>query len=327
MKGIYRVRVQSKKVIYDFEVRRNITIITGDSAKGKTTLVDYISSYAEFGKDSGINVICEKPCKVISGASWESQLRDIKSSIVFIDEGNKFIVSDDFARAVKNSDNYYVLITREKLPALPYSVNEIYGMRSSGKYIEVKQVYNETYQLYSLSDTKMLEKPTLIVTEDSNSGYEFFSHVAKSNGIGCISANGKSNIIRTIHDRKNENVLIIVDGAAFGSEMSSVIKAIKYNTNYSLYTPESFEWLLLKSGIFGDFAFDKEIRKILNNSAEFIESKDYFSWERFFTELLTLTTKDLKGYEYSKTGMLKKWYKLSNNINKVINIMDKIKFD
>lgn len=202
--------------------------------------MDYISSYAEFGKDSGIDVICEKSCKVISGASWESQLRDIKDSIVFVDEGNKFIISDDFARAVKNSDNYYVMITREKLPALPYSVNEIYGMRSSGKYVGVKQIYNETYQLYNSSDTKTLKKPTLIVTEDSNSGYDF-SHVAKSKEIGCISANGKSNIIRTICDKKNENVLIIVDGAAFGSEMSSVIKAIIYNTNYSLYTPESFE--------------------------------------------------------------------------------------
>lgn len=322
MKGTYKVRVQSKKLFYKFEIKRNITIITGDSAKGKTTLVDYIESYDKFGNDSGVSVICDKPCKVVSGANWEKQLKEIKDSIVFIDEGNKFITSKDFAHAVKNSDNYYVLITREKLSGLPYSVNEIYGLRTSGKYAEIKQVYNEIYPLYSSSEISRPERPTLIITEDSNSGNEFFSHVAKINEIRCISAEGKSKVIENIIDRKNENVLIIVDGAAFGPEMATVIKAINYNKNYSLYTPESFEWLLLMSDIFRDFAFSKEIKEMLSNPSEFIESKDYFSWERYFTEFLTAITKNLKGYEYSKKGNLKEWYKRPNNVSKVVDIID-----
>lgn len=32
---------------------------------------------------------------------------------------------------------------------LPYSVTEIYGIRNSGKYGMLKQVYNEMYQIYS----------------------------------------------------------------------------------------------------------------------------------------------------------------------------------
>lgn len=136
MKGTYRIRVQSKRVIYDFEIKRNITIITGDSAKGKTTLIDNISDYANYGKDSGVNLSCEKSCRVIAGANWESQLRDITDSIVFIDEGNKFVTSVDFAHAVNNSDNYYVIVTREKLDNLPYSINEIYGITDSGKRIQ-----------------------------------------------------------------------------------------------------------------------------------------------------------------------------------------------
>lgn len=327
MKGTYRVRVESKKVIYDFEIKRNITIITGDSAKGKTTLVDYINSYVNFGKDSGIKLSCEKPCKVIAGANWKSQLREIKDSIVFIDEGNKFITSVDFAHAIKNSDNYYVLITREKLSTLPYSVNEIYGIKSSGKYVDVRQVYNETYHLYGSFETQKVEKPTLVITEDSNAGYDFFSYVSKIKGFTCISANGKSNVISNIYDRKDEKILIIVDGAAFGPEMDSVIKAMNYNSNYSLYTPESFEWLLLGSGIFRDFAFEKDIKEILSNPSNFIDSKDYFSWEQYFTDLLTSTTKDLKGYTYSKTGKLKEWYKQSNNVSKIISSMDKVEFD
>ena len=35
-----RIIVENKKIRYDFEVKRNITIIKGDSATGKTTLAD-----------------------------------------------------------------------------------------------------------------------------------------------------------------------------------------------------------------------------------------------------------------------------------------------
>ena len=47
MKGKYRIIVENKKIRYDFEVKRNITIIKGDSATGNTTLADMISEYEE----------------------------------------------------------------------------------------------------------------------------------------------------------------------------------------------------------------------------------------------------------------------------------------
>ena len=62
-----------------------------------------------------------------------------------IDECNRFIKSEDFAVRVKESDNYFVIVTRDDLPNLPYSVKEIYGIRESGKYAGLKQVYNEFY--------------------------------------------------------------------------------------------------------------------------------------------------------------------------------------
>ena len=42
MKGKYHVIVQNKRLRYEFDIKRNITIIRGDSATGKTTLYDYI---------------------------------------------------------------------------------------------------------------------------------------------------------------------------------------------------------------------------------------------------------------------------------------------
>ena len=37
MKGKYEFEVRSKKVVFRFEIKRNITVIKGDSASGKTT--------------------------------------------------------------------------------------------------------------------------------------------------------------------------------------------------------------------------------------------------------------------------------------------------
>ena len=42
MKGRYRVIVQNNRLHYDFEIKRNITIIQGDSATGKTTLINML---------------------------------------------------------------------------------------------------------------------------------------------------------------------------------------------------------------------------------------------------------------------------------------------
>lgn len=104
-------------------------------------------------------------------------------SIIFLDEGNRFLTSKRFAELVQQSDNYFVLATREKLPMLPYSVNEIYGFRQSGKYHEARQKYNEIYHLYGeISDEDGID-PQFVITEDSNSGYEFFNELSKQKKI------------------------------------------------------------------------------------------------------------------------------------------------
>ena len=56
--------------------------------------------------------------------------------------------------------------------------------------------------------------------------------------------------------------------------------------NLVLYLPESFEWLILSSGILKD----TEVAQILQTPSDYIDSRDYFSWERYFTALLTEKT-------------------------------------
>ena len=143
MKGAHRIIVESKKVKYDFTIKRNITILTGNSGSGKTVLIELIRDYRRYGSDSGVFLSCDRECRTIDNEDWERQISETSNSIIFIDEGNRFLRSRKFADLLQKSDNYFVIATREKLPMLPYSVNEIYGFRQSGKFHNAKQKYNE----------------------------------------------------------------------------------------------------------------------------------------------------------------------------------------
>lgn len=133
MKGSIKVVVSSKKLRYELNLRRNITIIQGDSATGKTTLIQIIGDYLSGRTGPGTEVICERKCAVLSGDTESAviRLRALADAVVFVDEQERFLYSKEFAEAVLNSNCYFVFITRDGLNMLPYSVNEIYCLRNS----------------------------------------------------------------------------------------------------------------------------------------------------------------------------------------------------
>lgn len=294
MKGRHNIVVKNKKLHYEFEIKRNITIIQGDSATGKTTLIDMLRQYENYGTDSGISVECDVPCGVLEGREWELQLQNKKGCILFTDEGNSFVKTEEFAKIVRKSDNYFVLITRENLYNLPYSVEEIYGIRSSGKYQHTQRIYQQMYQIYSRKQESPV-KPQMIIVEDSNSGYDFFQSVCLENGISCQSAEGKTKIYSKLLETSEQKICVIADGAAIGSEMQILYELVKAHDNIALYLPESFEWLLLKANIIPG----KEINDILEKPEDYIQSQLYFSWEQFFTKLLVDKTSDTY-FKYQK---------------------------
>ena len=323
MKGMHHIVIQNKRIRFAFSIKRNITIIRGDSATGKTTLFSMIEEYGSLGKDSGVQIQCDKACVALYGKYWQETLENIHDSIVFVDEDSKFLKTKDFAKKIRNSNNYYVLITRENLPALPYSVEEIYGIHCSGKYMDTRQVYNLFYKIYSETNPgKILVKS--LVTEDSQAGFTFFSQVAMTRGICCESAGGKSNILgilqKRLLDKQQKETLVIADGAAFGPEMAHISQLLRGNVNIKLYLPESFEWLLL----YADILNKPSIRKKLEEAEKYIESEKYFSWERYFTDLLMEETKD-SPYPYDKSN-LKDFYLQGKLVQKVLEAMEPIHF-
>ena len=321
MKGKHRIVVSTKRQKYEFELRRNLTILRGDSATGKTTLIEMIQDHENDPLGSPVELISDKKCYVLEGALWKEQLAGITDSIVFIDEGNSFVKAEEFAGVIQNTDNYYVIVSRESLPALPYSVEEIYGIRTSGKYGTLKQIYHEFYRIYNLDETKGEIEPEAVVTEDSNSGYQFFDAVCRENGLTCETLNGKSNIFRYLKVHKNEKILVIADGAAFGSEMDRVMRLMESRKNIVLYLPESFEWLILRSGLLED----TEVDEILKSPENHVESQQYFSWERYFTAVLMQKTSD-SYLKYTKSK-LNPVYLQEHEKKAILSEMSRIQLD
>lgn len=106
MTGKYNIEVYNNRVHYFLTVKRNITILQGNSATGKTELLRLISDHETNGVSSGITLLCDKRCTVLTPVDWELRLSGLESSIVFIDETAGFIKSKRFAELVKGSDNY-----------------------------------------------------------------------------------------------------------------------------------------------------------------------------------------------------------------------------
>ena len=150
MVGKYDIEVYNNKAHYFLTIKRNITILQGDSASGKSELIRLIGEYEANGNSSGITVKCDKKCTVLTNVDWELRLSSLKQSI--IDETAAFLKDKKFAEMVRGADNFFVIVSRDNLVQLPYSVEEIYGLRNvsdSSKYKTYKKVYNEMYKLYN----------------------------------------------------------------------------------------------------------------------------------------------------------------------------------
>ena len=134
----------------------------------------------------------------------------------------------------------------------------------------------------------------------------------------CVSAGGKSQIASILMNNDGKRLIVVADGAAFGSEMNNVYSYYQENRDLTtLYLPESFEWLVLKSGIITE----KKIPRILMRPWTYILSEEYKSWELYFTDLLinyTAWTKLL----YSKRKLAKA-YLTAGNIKKIRKAIEK----
>lgn len=309
----YDIEVYNNRVHYFLTVKRNITILQGHSATGKTELIRLISDYEQNGASSGITVKCDASCTVLTSVDWELRLSELSKHIVFIDETASFLKTKQFADLVKGSDNYFVIVTREDLPQLPYSIDEIYGLKNvsdQSKYKSYKKIYNEMYSLYNLRSPKQV-RPDVVITEDTNSGFECFRLLY---GDVCEAAGGKSKVYAKIRAYSNDKALAIVDAAAFGSEIGKIYRYLQMRgQDCVIYAPESFEYLLLQAGIVD------VPESVLEETYLYADSVKYMSWEEFYSMYLIRESQGTV-YQYNKTKLTEA-YKTGGTLKRIKNVI------
>ncbi|MDE6035922.1 MAG: hypothetical protein K2G36_08450 [Ruminococcus sp.] len=317
MKGKIKIYVKNSHITFSFILERNVTVITGDSGTGKTKLINMVRNYSELGKSSGVTLKCDKPCIVLEGRNWKKELSDTHNSVVFVEESTRFITSQAFAQAIRQSDNYYVLITREPLPQIPYSIDCIKKIIKNNGNPKLESIYR------NIRVKDILNFPyDIVITEDSKSGFQLFTRATEKYRVRCISSHGKSGIINLLDRYKNKRILVIADSSALGAEIRELVhfKAIN-NNRTDFFLPESFEWLILKSDIFAE---NNRIKTILKSPVDYIESQEFFSWERFFTHLLVEETRNNTEFEYPENkSELPVIYQTDANMESIINAMKK----
>ena len=248
--------VKSSYVNYEIEFNRKVTIIRGDSGTGKSKIIESIKRLRKMASTSIYTTNGYKVVILKDYEDWEGEISNSKNTVFLIDGDCEFIKTKEFARSVHNSVNYFIIISREPISGLSYSYKEIYELRNSGKY-------NKTVSKYDLSKYDHLsEECQIVLVEDSGSGYEFFSYHLP---INVLSMESKSKMTKAIKEILNLNnvkkVGIIVDGAAFGSEMGN-IRALEddyKDIEFSWFMPESTEGFIINNKILNFRSFSDKI--------------------------------------------------------------------
>lgn len=142
--------------------------------------------------------------------------------------------------------------------------------------------------------------PDVVITEDSNSGFEMFELVFDKYKV--ISGHGRDNIYNTLCAEKFNFAYIIVDGAAFCSSIGRIFP--KFDNSVCIFAPESFEYLLLC-----DESFKHSLTDELDKTWNYCDSTKFISWERYYTSLLSDLCKDKFNISYTKSK-LNKFFKV-----------------
>ena len=316
MKGKYNVVVSDYDTEYYISIERKYTILRGNSATGKS----YFCKLLNAPRNDAINVDCDVTIRNIVTIDDFNTFSKLSGRILVIDESSDIFENiNEYMKAMSMSDNYFILITRDRLRGLPISTKEIYELKSVKRGGKTNSYVNRIYETKEFVG----DITGIVITEDSKSGNQFYktylvnSKVFPDDSFGIKESMGKrkiSSVVENMLIEKDDNINVIVDGAAFGDEMPFLVETIKQSfeakgkkQEVRIFTPESFEYLLCK-------AMKGNIKELVE-TYNYADVKEFFSWERYYTFLARSFI-----YNYTKKYLPKD---IGNYADKMLEILKK----
>lgn len=288
------IQIKSELVNYDLEFGRRISVVTGDSGIGKSTILDIISEPGDAEIKSTL------PIQYADRTNWRTIMKGSDSSIIMFDDLT-VVASREFANLIKSSvehDNYYILITREgmginSLAKLSISVDSLYTLafnKESNMHTLQRLI---PYHVVNITETNC----DCCLVEDKQSGFKFIKDNCKLDVFDSTS--GKSTIIADAINLVSTGkcVVVFMDLAGFGCHMYEYYQKIIRRRLPVFYVKdyECFEELILQTNMFkADIAVLQEFEDLDRYANKFI------SWEVYFEDLLHRVTKG-KPYKCSHT--------------------------
>lgn len=375
MKGRYRVlintsyTIDNKVVSYLFEVKRKITIVCGLSASGKTTLFDTIrrkfdsAVILRYLPDIGSYKNCDVSIQSLDASNVITSLNLNTNTIFILDEDVYYAIDAVLiAELLRKTNNYVIIISRESSMSIgnrvPMAVNEIYEIKHTtinnpkimlySLYKRFMYTQSNVYK-YGSFDLNKLDSSCVVITEDSKSGFNFFSRVFTNNRV--YTAKGKDKFCSILSGKgyaydaddnpiainNTMTVVLVIDGSAFGQCINNLMCILKeYRYKFYLFIPESFEFLLLSSLA----KFDNKLSKFIDNVYEYLDCtktdiinkpedrQNWFgTWERYYYERLfeyTCSTYDKNFLIYNNGNTKFTPYSKSSDINYYLRYKDSV---
>ncbi len=293
MTGKHIVKISNKRLSFELEINRKVTVIKGNSGTGKTTLISMLLGYITEGRVSGSTLYSDLEVKVLTPTSrWSLDLSESKNTVFFVDENVRYIYQKAFQEEFAVSDNYIVVVSRSGLFShLPYAIKSVYELRSE----KTKNGYlTRMYNLYE--DNLLNVSPDLVITEDSNSGKDMMESIFPCS---VMSAKGNGNVSNLVLEqiKFNKTIYVIVDGAAFGGFIQKLL-SICENYDVYVFAPESFEYMLLMTETFNRYLSDELVA-----TWNYCDISKYLTWEGYYTDLLTGLCEEKYRFTYSKSKL------------------------
>ena len=278
MKGPYRLQVFSSSLKYDLILDSKYTIITGDSATGKTELVRMVLN------DNTNRIISDVPVTVLI------TLRDIQR-LVSIEENRIYIIDEDVVDRIEHdfisvrdllekSKGYFIICARECIRGLQFAIDDIFELRTH-QFVSDRDYFGNSLSEDDYEDRVLTmnsivkyynevygwcENPDFLITEDLKSGREFYRSYFKNAEIlpndkykeGFMRGGGKGTIyskMEYVYSNFDEiDLVVIVDNIAFGHFIYGIESFLReskrvYNREITCYffAPKCFEYLIART--------------------------------------------------------------------------------
>lgn len=268
------LKIQKKIYRYDLTLQRRVTVVVGNSATGKSTLVKALAGALDRNHKTEISVTLNG--EEIQYSVGKEPPADPNVPVL--------MVFDEY-----DAEKLRELQNRSKYDPYLYDRNiwVLYMSRSAKSIPVICSVpsfvyfYTEGNTTYARSHYSTLTNSCTymdVITEDRGLGLELYKRLARS----AITSGGNTGFRKYLKRDALVQALYVSDGANSGRHFFELYR-LAMSRKIDLIYPECFEWVILSTPMFQQLP---EIQEELSRANIDANKPSYVSWESYYTEML-----------------------------------------